>query len=130
MDSLKNGVTVFTDGNVAMPTTTTTALPAAANKQLAYGNYLTGTLTGGAMTSQNFNTYSAWYDALPTSTTAFASRQLTAKTLTGTDPLTLAYTMENTTNVANSLNGFSTGYFSKRLIMLIKRCRSIPTIRA
>ncbi|EEC97493.1 hypothetical protein PRABACTJOHN_01102 [Parabacteroides johnsonii DSM 18315] len=110
---LKNGVTVFTDGNVAMPTTTTTALPAAANKQLAYGNYLTGTLTGGAMTSQNFNTYSAWYDALPTSTTAFASRQLTAKTLTGTDPLTLAYTMENTTNVANSLNGFSTGVLFK-----------------
>lgn len=128
---LKNGATVFTDGNVAMPTTTTTALPAAASKQLAYGNYLTGTLIAGAMTSQSFNTYSAWYNALPTSTTTFADRQLAAKTLTGTDPLTLAYTMENTTNVANSLNGFSTGvlfkatYYAKQTMQIATDDKSV-----
>lgn len=83
---------------------------------LAYSNGLYKIESG---VKQN---YAAWFTALPTEGVATAytdAAQLPARTLNGntaitaTEPLTLAYTRENVTNVENSRHGFSTGAIFK-----------------
>ena len=82
----------------------------ASNQLLAYNNHIA--MTGGATNPQTLN-YGAFWNALTTSETTWEEKQLKPKELTGTDPITLAYTMENTVNVANSLNALMTGVMFK-----------------
>lgn len=114
----KDGTTVFTD---------TYSWPAGAGSistTLSYSNHL--------MATGDDKSLGAWFEALPTGS-SFVDTQKKAKDLTGDDPITLAYTMENTTNVANSLNGFSTGvlfkatYYAKNLTELSENNKGVES---
>ena len=82
----------------------------ASTQALSYKNHIA--MTDGTADPQTLN-YGAFWNALTTSETTWEEKQLKPKELTGTDPITLAYTMENTVNVANSVHAFMTGVMFK-----------------
>lgn len=81
--------------------------------KLAYNNHIA--MTDGATTNPQTLNYGAFWNAItsPTVSDSWVQAQLKPKDLTGSSPITLAYTMENTVNVANSLNALMTGVMFK-----------------
>lgn len=108
-------------GKITLPTD-------AVNKGLAYANPL---VVQKSESDKSFKDYATLFDEFDKVTgDGFVSNQKKSKTLakntaiTATAPLTLAYTMENTTNVVNSKQGFSTGalfqatYYAKQVMQI------------
>lgn len=81
--------------------------------KLAYNNHIA--MTDGATTDPKTLNYGAFWNAItsPLVSDPWVQAQLKPKELTGSSPITLAYTMENTVNVANSLNALMTGVMFK-----------------